>query len=75
MCICGTSMRKYKVVDTFVVRDAKILVLDRPWEFGYVDKMEAVVEGKIYPFTLTHHEYWIIVRTTDDLKGKDVYVR
>ena len=68
-------MRTYKVVKSFSVRDAQVLELDEPWEFGHADNMEFVADGKVYKFTMTHHESWIIVRTDDDLNGKIITVR
>ncbi len=64
---------RYTVVDEFVVKDSKILVLDSDRAFEDYNTSKIEVDGKPYKYGLTHNARWIIVKTDTELIGKELY--
>lgn len=62
----------YKVIDSFDVKDSKVLVLDNKWGNNIAGTRNIAVGNKQYNYGLTHNENWIIVKTTDNLVGKSI---
>lgn len=58
---------KYKVVDSFFIKDETVLVLDKKWDPLACKKLCIDCEGEIIPFGLTHNEYWITLQGKKDL--------
>ena len=62
----------YKIKDEFEVEDKKVLVLDKPRNIDDFDTSNIVADGKKYHYSLTHNREWIIVKTKNLLKGKEI---
>ena len=65
-------MNTYTVTDTFLVRDKKIVVLDRKLAVKDAGCSYISVEGQLFVFGLTHNEYWIIVDPAAPLENKTI---
>lgn len=62
----------YIVVDEFTIKDSKVLALNRKREFKDFNTSNITIDGKSYPYGLTHNEFWITVKTDVALIGKEV---
>lgn len=61
---------EYKIIDDFQIKDVRVLVLDRDYKYGGFEK--AVVDGKIYSYTLNSIWNWVLIKSTDSFKGKQI---
>lgn len=61
----------FKVVDEFMVKDTKVLVLDNEIDLREENKYIQVDDQKI-PYSLTHNLQWILVNTNAVLRGKEI---
>ena len=65
------SKSEYKIIDDFQVKNVRVLVLDSNYEFnGRFPK--AIVESKLYSYTLNSVPNWILIKSTDSFKGKSI---
>ena len=66
------SMRR-KIVDEFLVDHTRVLVLDKPHDYGNGSFL--LMDGEKYSFGLTHNEYWLIASDPNippDMIGKEI---
>ena len=61
---------RYLVKDEFEVKDGKVIVLDKPYEFGNYHK--AVVDEREYEYFLNSIPTWIAIKSRDSFLGKTV---
>ena len=62
---------EYAIIDDFQVKNMRVLVLDSNYEFdGRFAK--AIVEGEMYSYTLNSVKNWILIKSTDNFKGKKI---
>ena len=66
---------KYIITDEFIVKDSKVLVLDRQ---RCLVKDSAplifIMDGKTYTYKLTHNRNWIIVDSDDKFEGNVIEI-
>ena len=60
----------YRVVDEFQVRNKRVLVLDRDYEFGNFKYAE--VEGDTFSYALCSVRRWIIIDSDKGFIGKEI---
>ena len=53
---------KYTVIDEFMVKDNKILVLDKDRNIHDFNTSKIIIDGESCPYGLTHNRKWITVR-------------
>ena len=61
---------EYLIVDDFQIKNFRVLVLDRDYEVGYFKK--AVVDGKLFDYTLNSIRSWVVVQSDRCFKGKKI---
>ena len=61
---------EYLIVDDFQIKNFRVLVLDRDYEVGYFKK--AVVDGKLFDYTLNSIRSWVVVQSDKSFKGKKI---
>ena len=61
---------EYLIVDDFQVRNVRVLVLDRDYEYGGFKK--AIVNGETYSYALNSVPNWVLIKSTDNFKGKNI---
>ena len=59
---------EYVIVDDFQVKQMRVLVLDSNYEFGDFNKV--LIDGQNYSFTPNSIANWIVVKSTNNFKGK-----
>lgn len=64
--------KQYTVIREFKVKDTKIVILNENQTLADSQKPLILVDGKTYPYQLTHNENWIIVKTDFDFKDKQI---
>ena len=64
----------YRVTDEFKVKDSKVLVLDRNRCLSREKYYTFTMNGKIYPYKLTHNLKWLIVDSDDEFKGNVIEI-
>jgi hypothetical protein len=63
---------EYMVIDEFSVGNGKVLVLDPSRDVDSYGTSKINVDGKSYPYQLTHNEAWITVFSKESFKGKRI---
>lgn len=61
----------YKILDSININNSQVLVMDRKRDFNDWGSSVIIVDGVKYPFTRTHTDNWIIIKSNDNLVGKD----
>lgn len=64
------SKSYYKVVEDFQVKDARILVLDRDYEYDGGSKLK--IRGKIYQFIPNSVRRWIVIKSNESFAGEKI---
>ena len=62
----------YTIVDEFMVKDTKVLVLDKAIDFKDFIASKIMVANNSYLYGLTHNESWITVKADDKFLGKEL---
>ena len=65
-------MGEYKVVCQSFLGECAVLTLDRKRAVDDYGTRIIISDGKEYSYYLTHNEFLICVKTTDDLLGKTI---
>ena len=60
----------YKVVEDFQVKDARILVLDRDYEYDGGSKLK--IRAKIYKFIPNSVRRWIVIKSNESFAGEKI---
>ena len=60
----------YKVVEDFQVKDARILVLDRDYEYDGGSKLK--IRGKISKFIPNSVRRWIVIKSNESFAGEKI---
>lgn len=63
---------KYTIADEFMVKNTKVLVLDKAINFKDFRASKIMVDHNSYSYGLTHNESWITVKTDEKLLGKEL---
>jgi hypothetical protein len=63
---------EYMVIDEFSLKNGKVLFLDRSRGEDAFWAANINVDGKTYPYELTHNEAWITVFSNAPFKGKKI---
>lgn len=66
--------KQYTVVEEFTVKDAKVIVLNEERGFSNEKNLHFSVDGIEYPYSLTHNNRWLIVKSDDEFIGKTIYI-
>ena len=59
---------EYVIVDDFQVRQMRVLVLDSDYEFGGFNRV--LIDEQDYSFAPNSVMNWIVIKSTDNFKGK-----
>lgn len=62
----------YTVIDEFVMKDSKIIVLDRKKDVSDLRTSHILVDGNRIAVDCTYNETWFIVNERMSFKGKSV---
>ena len=65
-------MNEHKVVDEFTVKSKRVIIINNKRSFEELETKKIVVDGKSYPYELTHNEFIFVVDTTESLLGKTI---
>lgn len=60
--------KEYQIVDDFQVKDFRVLVLDRDYEYGGFEKV--IIDGQTYSYALNSVGNWVTIKSTDNFKDK-----
>ena len=64
--------QNYKVVEQLQIEDSKVLTLDKARHFDDYNTNSILVDNIKVPYFLTHAENLIIVKTSIEMKGKEI---
>lgn len=64
--------KPYTVIDEFVVKNSKIIVLDRKKDVSDLRTSHILVDGNRIAVDCTHNETWFIVNERMSFKGKSI---
>lgn len=59
---------EYVIIDDFQVKQMRVLILDGDYEFGGFNRV--LIDGRDYSFTLNSVMNWVVIKSTDNFKGK-----
>lgn len=61
----------YEIVDSFQIKNQRILVLNREYDSFAPEKKERVlIDGKEYVYRLSSIKTWIAIESNENFKGK-----
>jgi len=63
---------RYTVVDEFMVKGNKILVLDKKIDFKDFRASSVMVSDDVFPFGWTHNEFWVTIQSDKQFLGKEL---
>jgi hypothetical protein len=66
------NMNVYTVIDEITIRDSKVLVLDKNRKLSLSKELVFSMDGKDYPYRLTHMDHWIVVTSNESFLNKKI---
>lgn len=63
-------MTEHTVVDEFTLKNKRVITINNERSFDELGTKRIVVDGKSYPYELTHNEFMFVVDTTESLLDK-----
>lgn len=64
------SKNTYKVVDDFQVKDARVLVLNKDYEYDGGSHLK--LRGKVYNFIPNSVRRWLIIKSNESFIGENI---
>ena len=63
----------YAIVDEFVVKNKRVIVLDKKLSLEDFRSSMVEVDGEKYSYGLTHNDFWITIQCEKTLLGKELF--
>lgn len=65
-------MAEHRVVDEFTLKNKRVITINNKRSLEEIDTKRIVVDGRSYPYELTHNEFVFVVDTTESLLDKTI---
>ena len=62
----------YTVIHEFVIKGSKVIELDRNMPASNNENLTFTMNGKVYPYKLTHNLQLLVVDSMDDFEGHTI---